>query len=234
MMKYTLKKKPKNVTIIQGFPSLGLVSTITIKFLIDHLDVEELGYIESEGLVPLMAVHKSQIVNPITLYYNKKFNIVLLQSITEVNGLEWELAKTIVAIAKELKAKEVIVVEAIPSREQKVNVSYYSSKAKMHLDPVKEGIMMGVTAAMMLKARNQVPLTCLFAEAHSQLPDYEVAAKVVQVLDDHLGLKVDFKPLVETAKKFEHSLKQYMQKAKESAPQNTAQMQQKEKLNYFG
>ncbi len=240
-MKYFLKKKPKNVTIIQGFPSLGLVSTITLKFLIDHLEVEELGYIESEGAVPLMAVHKSQIVNPITLYYNKRYNLVLVQSIAEVTGFEWALASTMVKIAKELKAKEVIVIESVPSKDQKISVTYYSTTKKLPLEPVKEGIMMGVTAAMLLKARDQIPLTCLFAEAHSQFPDYQVAAKVMEALDVHLGMKVDYKPLVETAKKFEQSLRQYMQKAKEGAvPQMVAQAaqkatpQQKRELNYFG
>ena len=73
-MKFVLKEKPKNVTMIQGFPSLGLVSTISIKYLLDHLDTKEIGYIESENLTPLTAIHKGKIVNPISLYYNKKFN----------------------------------------------------------------------------------------------------------------------------------------------------------------
>ncbi len=230
-MKYVLKKKPKNPTIIQGFPSLGLVSTITLKFLIDHLDVEEIGWIESENLVPLTAIHKGGIVNPITMYYNKKYNLVLIQSITEVSGFEWDLANTIIAIAKELKAKKLIVIEGIPTKEQVINVLEYSNKGKMDVPSLKEGIVMGVTAAIMLKAKDEIPLSCLFAEAHSQLPDSESAAKVVQVLDTSLGLKLDYKPLLAAAQKFEHSLKEYMQKARMSP---AGPQQQKEKMNYFG
>ena len=87
-MKYVLTKKVKNPTIIQGFPSFGLVSTIAVKFLVDHLDVEEIGYIESEHISPLTAIHESRIVSPITLFYNKKFNVVIVQSLTEMAGFE--------------------------------------------------------------------------------------------------------------------------------------------------
>ena len=100
VMKLILTKKPKSPTMIYGFPSVGLVSTITTKFLIEHLEVEEIGCIESKYLLPLTAIHKSNIVEPITLYYNKKYNLVILQSLTEVAGLEWEIADAILNIAK--------------------------------------------------------------------------------------------------------------------------------------
>ena len=81
-MDYELTKKPSNVTLITGFPSVGLVSTIATKFLTDHLDVEIMGHISSEKMLPLTAIHKGTIVEPLTLYYNKKYNIVILQSLT--------------------------------------------------------------------------------------------------------------------------------------------------------
>jgi len=73
---------------------------------------------------------------------------------------------------------------------------------------------MGATAALLLEAKD-FPVTCLFAEAHSQLPDSESAAKIVDALNSYMGLKVDYKPLLEAAKKFEANLRQYIEKAKE-------------------
>ena len=132
-MKFVLNKKPKGVIIIQGFPSMGLVSTIATKFLIDHLDVEEIGYIESEHIIPLTAIHKSKIINPITIYYNKKFNLVIVQSLTGVEGYEWEIAATMIDIAKNLTAKEIIILESVPSHEEDANVYYFSNKNKLKL-----------------------------------------------------------------------------------------------------
>lgn len=217
-MKYVLNKKPKNPIIIQGFPSMGLVSTIVTKFLTDHLDVEEIGHIESNYILPLTAIHKSRVINPITIFYNKKHNLVIIQSITEVSGHEWDISKTIFDIAKELAAKEIIVVEGIPSQSEQIKL-YYSStnpKAKLNLTPLNEGIIMGVTAAMLLKG-DKIPVTCLFAEAHSQLPDSEAAAKVITALNAYLKINVDLKPLLQAAKRFEMNLKMLMEKTKENA-----------------
>ena len=36
-MKLILTKKPKKVTIVEGFPGFGLVATIACEFLLDHL-----------------------------------------------------------------------------------------------------------------------------------------------------------------------------------------------------
>ena len=212
-MKFIINKKVKNPIIIQGFPSLGLVSTIAVKFLIDHLDVEDIGYIESEHITPLTAIHQAKIINPITLFYNKKFNLVIVQSLTEATGYEWELASTMVEIAKALEAKEIIILDSMPSHQGDLDVYYFSNKRKLKIKELKEGIVMGTTAALLLKAK-EFPVTCLFAETHSQLPDSESAAKVVEALNGYLNLKVDYKPLIDAARKFEANLRQYMEKTK--------------------
>ena len=214
-MKVILNKKVKNPIIILGFPSIGVVSTIATKFLIEHLDVEQIGYIESEHLMPLTAIHKSKIVNPITLYYNKKNNLIIIQSLTEVTGYEWELATSIIETAKSLSAKEIVILESMLPHEGELNIYYYSNKNKLRLKPITEGIVMGATAALLLKAKD-FSTTCIFAEAHSQLPDSEAAAKVIGALNDYLGLKVDYRPLLEAAKKFEATLKQYMEKRRDA------------------
>ena len=48
------------------------------------------------------------------------------------------------------------------------------------------------------------------------MPDSEAAARVVKVLDDYLGLKIDYKPLIAAAKKFEEMLKQLIDKNKQT------------------
>ncbi len=230
-MKLILTKKVKNPTIIQGFPSMGLVSTITTKFLIDHLDVEEIGHIESKYLMPLTAIHESKVVNPITIYYNKKYNIIIIQSLTEVTGHEWDLADSILELAKTVSAKEIIVVEGMPSKDKTaINLFYFSNKNKMKLKELTEGIVMGTTAALLLKAK-AFPISCIFAEAHSQLPDSESAAKVVEALDAYLKVKLDYKPLLAAARKFETDLKAVMEKTRLS---QKLQQPHEEKEDYFG
>lgn len=241
-MKYFISKKPKGAKLILGFPSLGLVSTIATKFLIDHLDVEQIGKIESEHFMPLTAIHKSKLIDPITIYYNKKFNLVLIQSITEIRGLEWEIAGIVLKIARDLNTKEIVMLEGMPGHDENLKVYCYSNlKKTMKVDSLSEGVIMGLTAAILLKSKNY-PVTCIFAETHSQLPDSEAAAKVVEALDNHIGFNIDSKPLMDAAKKFESSLKKYMEKMQgpqmqqTSLPMKAQKMtkQEKKELDYFG
>ena len=45
---------------------------------------------------------------------------------------------------------------------------------------------MGITSALMVTAKDNIPLTCLFAEAQTNMPDSKAAAKVIETLDKYL------------------------------------------------
>ena len=237
-MRLNLKKKPENVKVIVGFPGFGLVGTIATKFLIEHLDVEHIGRVESTKLLPLAAIHKSQLVGPLDIFYNKQYNLVIVQTLSDLSGQEWGVADMIHELCEDLKAKEIIILEGIPGQNPKTLKTYYyclkknNAIEKLKLDPLKEGVMMGATATLFLRLDNEIPYLGIFSEGHSQLPDSEAAARVVKVLDDYLDLKIDYKPLIAAAKKFEDMLKQLIDKNKQTKmmPYKTEQSD----LDYLG
>lgn len=236
-MKIKLWKKPKNPIIVEGFPGFGLVGTIASEFLIDHLKTEQIGKITFEEMPPMVAIHESQIVEPLGIFYSKKYNLVILHAITASAGYEWKLADALADIAKQLGAKEVISLEGVGSGEGSVEQKafYYASDEKKkkvfekyNVEPLKEGIIMGVTGAILLKA-DGLPVSCIFAETHTNLPDSKAAAKVIEVLDKYLGLDVDPNPLLEQAEKFEEKLKGLMSKSKEATD-----LSEKKRMSYVG
>jgi len=87
---------------------------------------------------------------------------------------------------------------------------------------------MGVTGAVMLRVEN-IPVSCIFAETSTSLPDSKAAAKIIKVLDEYLGLKVDTKPLLQQAAKFESKIKGILDQSKQAAI-----MSDKKKPSYFG
>lgn len=209
---------PKNCTIIEGFPGFGLVGTITTGFLIDHLKCEHISHRFFEETAPTVAIHQGRTVDPIGVFYNKDYNIVIVHSILNPQGLEWKAADHIIELCKLFKAKELITLEGVSGPQvpdAKQRAFYFvdgDDKAlrKTGMEPLKEGIIIGVTGALMLK---NVPckLTSLFAETHSSLPDSKAAAIVIAALDKYLNLDVDTKPLLKQAEEFESKLKQLMQ-----------------------
>ncbi|MBI4158826.1 proteasome assembly chaperone family protein [Candidatus Woesearchaeota archaeon] len=230
-MELVLDQKPQNVTIIEGFPGFGFVGTISVEFLIEHLGAKKIGKITSNDVMPIAAVHNSQLIEPFSIYYSKKKNLVLLHAITNVQGLEWQLSEKVIELYKKLKAKKIISLEGIGSTSiSEPKAFYYSNrqtKEKVQAETLKEGIIMGVSGALLLKA--EVPLSCFFAETHSSLPDSRAAAKIIQVLDSYLGLNVDYKPLLKKAAEFETKLKDIVDKSKIATDQK-----EKKELDYFG
>ncbi len=236
-MEIKLTKKPKNPTIIEGFPGFGLVGTISSEFLLEHLDCENIGSLFLDEIPAMIAIHDGKVVQPLGIYYNKKHNIVFIHGITVVQGLEWKIVDAILELAKKLGSKEIISLEGIGNMSASKNpeIYFYTNNSQKQkrlenagLKQIKEGIIMGVTGAMLFKGK-ELTNTCLFSETASNMPDSQAAAKVIEALDKYLGLKVDYKPLLEQAEKFENKLKDIMSKGKKASTE-----MQKKQLSYVG
>ena len=237
-MEIILKKRPRNPIIIEGFPGFGLVGTIATEFLIDHLKTEQIGKIMFDDAPPIAAIHEGNVVEPLGIFYNKQYNIVIIHAVNPANGIEWKVTEALDDIAKKLNAKEIISLEGVGSVEAEPTQSriFYFTKnkerkgkfEKMGMNILKEGIIMGVAGAILLKIE-KTPVSCVFVETHTNLPDSKAAAKIIEALDKYLGLKVDYKPLLKQAEKFEEKLKGLLVKSKEAE-----ELSEKKKLSYVG
>ena len=233
-MKIELREKPKNPIIIEGFPGLGLIGTISTEYLIKHLGAKSIGFVSSQKISPMVAIHDSKIIQPLEVYYAKSKNIIILHALADVRGMEWEIADALVELYKTLKAKEVISLEGILGQSKETNTYYYTNNtankkiSKSKGSPLKEGIILGVTAALLLK-NSELTTTGFFVETHSKLPDSRAAARIIEMLDGYLDLGVDYKPLEKAAAEFEEKLQGYVEKMKVASKKTDEKAE-----NYFG
>ncbi len=235
-MKLILTKKPKGVTIIEGFPGFGLIGTIATEFLMEHLQTEKIGIIEVDEVPAMIAIHLNKVIEPISIHYNKEYNLVLIHAISISKELGWKVAEMVQQLAKELNATEIVSLEGVGSPNPTGGrVFYYatdngkvSKKLSGTASPLNEGIIVGVTGALLAK-HSPIPVVALFAEAKSNLPDSKAAAEIIKALDAYTGLKVDPKPLLKQAELFEKKLKSIIQKQGEAE-----QIHDEKKLSYVG
>ncbi|MBS3132852.1 proteasome assembly chaperone family protein [Candidatus Woesearchaeota archaeon] len=236
-MEIILKEKPKSPIIIQGFPGIGMVGAIAAEFLIQHLETKLVGKIIVDKTPPLVAVHEGRLIEPYSIYYNKKYNLLIIHSIVATPGSEWQIADSIVALANELKAAQIISLEGIGSSDGK-NTSktfYYCNSARLekvlqkaNIESLKEGIIMGQTSALLSKA-DITPISCIFAETHTNLPDSKAAAELIKALDVILDLKIDYKPLLKIAAQFEEKFRGIMVQSEKAKD-----LQSKKQMSYVG
>ena len=235
-MEIKLTKKPVKPKLIQGFPGFGLIGTITTEFLIDHLKAEKIGTFMYDELPATVAIHKEKLVDPMSVFYNKEYNLVILHTILNSVGLEWKLCDNILKLTKDLEVTEIISLEGVSSSQvnESEKVFFYSEDAKTRkklasagLEPLKESIIVGVSGALMLRAK--IPLTCLFAETKTELPDSKAASNIIKALDDYLGLKVDYLPLLKQAEEFEQKFKNILKQSSLAAKERD-----KKQMSYLG
>ena len=233
-----ISKKVKAPTVIEGFPGFGLVSTIATGFLIDHLKCEQIGRYWFEEGQPTIAIHACHLIDPIGVYYNKKYNVVLVHSIAPAANTEWKAAEIVLDVAKQVGAKEIITLEGVGSQEADQTRGFFCTSNPAHrknfeklgIDCLGEGIIVGVTAALLTKAPIKgLDVCALFAETHSNLPDSKAAAKIIEILDRYLGLKVDYQPLLKQAAEFEKKLRAMLEQA-----QQAKEIKEKKDITYVG
>tara|TARA_Y100000310_G_C20620778_1_gene783161 strand:- start:79 stop:801 length:723 start_codon:yes stop_codon:yes gene_type:complete len=240
-MEIALSQKPKRPIIIEGFPGIGFAGTIAVEYLLNHLDIKSIGRFASKEIPPIAMIHGKEVRRLLEIFYAPKENIIFLHAIVGIKGLEWEVANTILELAKTVNAKEIISLEGVVSPTgdglSRIFVQSNNSKKekefrKIGAQKLETGAVTGVTGALMLSAEH-VDSTFLFAETSSQLPDSRSAAELIKYLDAYLGLKVDPKPLIKQAEDFENKLKE-MVKLSAEAQKNQNEDNTKKELSYLG
>lgn len=226
-MDLVLSKKIKAKRLIEGFPGFGLVGTIVTEYLIEHLKFEKIGEFFYDELPATVAIHKGKIIHPMAIFYSKRFDTILLHAILDVKGMEWKITDVISKLIKQTGVKEIISVEGVSGTGGDKIYCYGNPEfEKLGAEPVKESVIMGVTAALMVR---NMKVSCVFAETQSEIPDSRAAAKVIEFLNNYLKLELDIKPLLVQAEVFETKLKSILQQTNQ-----TVSEADKKKMSYFG
>lgn len=229
-----------NSMLVVAFPTVGLISSIVGHYIIDTLNLEEVGSIVSRYFSPTAIIHKSRPSPPVRIYAGKKIcgpdgsceqlTVIISEFMPPLEIIK-PLSDKIFEWSKEKNCKIITTLEgthALGDRKAKnVNVFGIGSNNKMNqiikkhkIKQTKEGMVTGVTGVLLyggvLLDRDVI---CLLAEAHSSYPDSRAAAALLEKLDIMLPLiKIDPTPLYEEAEKIEENIKKFMEQSKPTAP----------------
>lgn len=214
-------------SLIEGFPGMRLVGTISGSYLIDKLKMEMIGYLTSENFPPLAAIHAHKPLYPARIYASKKYNLLVLISefIVPIKAV-YELSDAIYDFAKKKKVKQIISLGAIVQKGDETKVFAVASDAKIlaslekhkKVEMVKEGVTTGVTGVLLARgAIENFPVVSFLAQANENYMDPHASAVVLEVLKDYLNLtSLDTGALEQEAKAVESKMKDMLSKTKET------------------
>lgn len=223
-----------NSMLIDGFPTVGLVSTIVSSFIIDSLKLRRVGSIISRHF-PAAAIIQNGIPSPpLRIYAGPKLcgpeneceQVVVLTSEVRIpDEIQLPLAQKILDWSKDNNVKMLLSVEGTPITEApdpEEQLGIYGAGStdrarKMvtdfNLTPMDMGIITGVPGHLLyLGDMEQRDVLCLLAPAHAQFPDARAAAKMIEVIDEMLSMvEIDTAPLLEQATQLEKDIQESLE-----------------------
>lgn len=222
----TKKIKLKKPTLIEGFPGLGLVGTISASYIVEKLKLEPIGYIKSDLFPPMAAIHNHIPMHPARIYASSKLNLIIILSEFVVPiGIVQELAETIFTHAKSVGVKKIVSLGGITIKGEQDTVYAIASNMDMvnkvskfkTVKMIKEGATTGVTGVLLARGADEgFDVVSLLAEAQPEYMDPRAASMVIEVVNEMLGLKIETNSLDQEAKLIENKMREVMNRAKAS------------------
>ncbi len=142
----------KNVNVILSFPSFGFSTNFASQFLIEKSDCKVIGHIFLDNnKFNFMTIHNGKPIWPFTVYYSKKDNFLLFNSLVNISGFEIEIFNKIKSFLEKVSIKNIFILEGIASDNNKHKSFYYtlndSLKSKVKdIVFLEEAVILGISS----------------------------------------------------------------------------------------
>lgn len=214
-------------TILNGFPTAGLVSTIVANYLIGALDLDQVGVLDSDDFPPVSMVYANKPKFPARIYADEGLKLaVFLSEFTPPPFLARPIARAMFSYARETGAERIIAPEVIGwahGDETEPHVFGVGSTDRVRAEmkrlsvtPFRQGMIAGITGVLLNEGkRAEMDVISLIVETRPEMPDARAAARVLEVINRLLPhLEIDVEPLYEQAERVETHIKEMREQAK--------------------
>jgi uncharacterized protein len=212
----------RDLIFVEGFPDVGLVGAIAASYIVDRIEMREVGYIDAEFLPPLISVRNEQIKELIRIYHRDRI-VAVVSDIPIPPHMIRPLSQSLVSWIKRKNGKLLISVSGIPEPNrldiEKPEIYVLGSRPEItemliKLDGAnrfKDGFIAGIKGMLLKDAvKAGLDAAIILAQAHYNYPDPGAAGQVVSYLSKLLGVEIDVKPLLESAEELRLRLRDLM------------------------
>jgi uncharacterized protein len=222
----------KGATVIAGFPSIGLVSTIAANYLIDALNLRQIGCVTSSQFPALSVVHTGEPLSPVRIYAGDQIEyrkiVVFVSEFKPKPNLINSISEAIMKWSEEKKCKLLISPEGMvvegKSSEGEEDVEAYaigstesarSLLLEKKIAQFKNGIIAGVSGVLLnIGKQINFDVISILAEAHPNYPDAKAAAAAINVMALLTNVDINVTPLYEESERIEKQLQKFHKQAK--------------------
>jgi uncharacterized protein len=217
---------PSEATMIVGLPDVGLVGLISTSYLISELNMDEIAYMDSDLLPPVVVLHQGLPRAPLR-FYGKQNLIAVISELAVPAPAVYTVMRKIVDWGKIKKIKKIVSMGGIPVESRQVikepkvfgaasNKELLDMLTKSGLDIMNEGYMVGPQAlSMRYSINNNVPSIAILAQSFYNYPDPQAAAIALKELSRISDVKVDVSKLLEKGEEIRLKARDIMKRTQE-------------------
>jgi uncharacterized protein len=199
--------------VIDGFPSVGLVSSIVANYLIDTLEMEQIGIVESPAFPTVSLVRNGNPQHPVRIYAGHPPQdragrvadkiVAFVSEFHPAPAIIHPLATTILDWVQEQRCGMLVSPEGLvvdrpsgpaghkPMKLSDVKIYGVASTQKArelyiepNMSPFLEGVITGIAGVLLNEGRRRgFDVLTFLAEAQAEYPDARAAAKVIEAIN---------------------------------------------------
>ena len=202
------KTIPSEATMIIGLPDVGLVGLIATSYLISELNLEEIAYMDSDLLPPVVVLHQGLPHAPLRIYGNQDLIAVISELAVPAPALH-PIIRKIVDWGQAKKIKRILSMGGIPIENRqsiKEPEAFAAASSQELLDTLtknglkilNEGYIVGPQAlSMRYSITKKMPAIAILAQSFYNYPDPQAAAIALKELSKVSDINVDVSKLLE-------------------------------------
>ena len=194
--------------MIVGLPDVGLVGLIATSYMISELNLEEIAYMDSDLLPPVVVLHQGLPWAPLRFYGNQNL-IAVISELAVPAPAVYTVVREIVDWGQANKVKRIVSIGGIPveSRQSIKEPKVFGAASNQELldmltqsgvNIMNEGYMVGPQALSMRYSINKnISAIAILAQSFYNYPDPQAAAIALKELSKISEVKVDVSKLLE-------------------------------------
>lgn len=202
------KPIPTEALMLHGLPDVGLVGLIATSYIISELDMDEIAYVDSDLLPPVVVLHEGLPHAPLRIYGGKTIIGAISEMAIPAAAIHTVMRK-LTDWAQSKKVKMVLSIGGMPIQNRQdikepqvfcaaSSKDLLSMLSKKGLNILKEGYMVGPQAlTMRYCAERKLSAIALLAQSFYNYPDPEAAAVAIKTLAKIAELKIDVSKLLD-------------------------------------
>jgi len=202
------KRIPSGAIMLQGLPDVGLVGLIATSYIISELDLDEIAYVDSDLLPPIVVLHRGLPHATLRIYGNKDLIAAISEVAVPAKALH-RIMRKLVDWAESKNVKMILSIGGLPVQNRQdikdpkvfgAGSSEDSLKLlrEKGLEILNEGFIVGPQAlTMRYCAEKKLTAIALLAQSFFNYPDPEASAVAIKKFAAITDKKVDVSDLLE-------------------------------------